>query len=129
VEIKAIHELPKTVLATGAQVVRISDRNDRLRGRGGGAAGGPSSALATTWDAESAGAAAPAGPVGGAPPEGATVAPDIVSGTAPPMGEVPGVLGAASMPPGRRVPTGIALGHIGEEESSASSKNTSVFGS
>jgi len=44
VEIKAIHGLPKTILATGAHVVRISDRNDRLWSRGGGAAGGPASA-------------------------------------------------------------------------------------
>jgi len=42
---------------------------------------------------------------------------------------VPAVLGAASMPLGRRVPAVTALGQIGEEESSASSKNASVLGS
>jgi hypothetical protein len=42
VEVEAIHGLPKTVLATGAHTVCISDRNDRLWSCSGGAIGGPS---------------------------------------------------------------------------------------
>jgi hypothetical protein len=96
--------------------------------------------LATAWDMESAGAAAPDGAVGAlvgaagslAHGEIAAEVPDSVSGTAP-VGEPAsgagalGVLGAASMPLGRRVPVVTALGHIGEVELSASSKNASVL--
>jgi hypothetical protein len=57
------------------------------------------------------------------------VRPTRVCGVEPGVHVALGVLGAASMPPGSRVPTVIALGPTGEEESSSSLKKSSVVGS
>jgi hypothetical protein len=57
------------------------------------------------------------------------VRPTRACGAEPGVHVAPGAPGAASMPPGSRVPTVTALGPTGEEESSSSLKKSSVVGS
>jgi hypothetical protein len=116
--------------------------------------------LATAWDEESAGAAAPGNDVDMELPGacvGAAMAlaaevlgacveavealaakvpracddvrPAQACGAEPGVHVAPGAPGAASMPPGSRVPTITALGPTGEEESSSLLKKSSVVGS